>query len=226
MPLLQKLSVHVPVVTGFPSAKKLNGRDSLLLDEVKKLALFVISDSFWNAQVGQIDIVGNKNFEIIPTVGNHLIQLGTTENLEQKFNKLFVFYKQVLRNTGFDKYSVINVQYDQQVIGRYKGTTSAIDSIQLQKNIEELMARSAEAREAQLPMIIDSLNKELPTTTLSDTIAAKRTVEKNPVQAATVAKAPSKSNQTINKNKSAVKVVVKKSNGRKPKAVMGKRSSA
>ncbi len=226
MPLLQKLSVRVPVVTGFPSAKKLNGSDSLLLGEVKKLALFVITDSFWNAQVGQIDIVGNKNFEIIPTVGNHIIQLGTTENLEQKFNKLFVFYNQVLRKTGFDKYSVINVQYDQQVVGRYKGATSVVDSIQLQKNIQELMVRSAEAREAQMPMTIDSLNNEITINGFKqDSVGGKETIEKPSVLASGIMKTISKPKPALKKGATVAKPVVTKNDVKKPKAVMKKKAS-
>ena len=69
------------------------------------------------AQVAQIDITPERNFEMIPVVGNHTVILGDGENMEQKFHRLFVFYKNVLSQTGFDKYKAINVQYAGQVVG-------------------------------------------------------------------------------------------------------------
>ena len=156
LPLLQKMSIRVPLVTNLPAKKKMNTKDSALLKEVKELARFISSDPFWNAQVAQVDIVGEKNYELIPTLGNHIIKIGDGENLEQKFRRLFIFYKEVLSKTGFDHYSVIDVQYNDQVVATQKGTVSKIDALQLEKNIEELMKRAQLTQEAQQPMLIDS----------------------------------------------------------------------
>ena len=57
---------------------------------------------------------------MIPVVGNHMVKLGNGENIEQKFNRLFIFYKQVLSKTGFDKYKTIDVQYAGQVVASKK----------------------------------------------------------------------------------------------------------
>jgi cell division protein FtsQ len=69
------------------------------------------------AQISQIDITPSKEFEMVPTVGNHLIEFGDGDDYEAKFKRLFVFYKQVLAKTGMEKYEIIKVQYDKQVIG-------------------------------------------------------------------------------------------------------------
>src|SRR6478735_5313366 len=94
MPLLDKMSIRVPVVTGFTSARKFNSADSALLEQTKKVVQFIYGNPFWSAQVGQIDITPGGKFELIPVIGNHLIKLGTGENVEQKLNNLYVFYKQ------------------------------------------------------------------------------------------------------------------------------------
>jgi len=142
MPLIDKVSARVPVITGYTNAKRLSVKDSILLKGVKQVAKFVYADAFWNAQIGQIDITPDRKFELIPVIGDHIIRIGSAENLEQKLARLFLFYKQVMSKTGFNRYSVVDVQYDGQVIGVNKGPASKIDSIQLQKNIEELLKNS------------------------------------------------------------------------------------
>ena len=136
------MAIRLPVVTGFTNAKKWNRQDSILINQVKKLVGFIDAHEFWSAQVGQIDITTERKFELIPVIGNHVIQIGDASNLEDKMNRLYVFYKQVLSKVGFNKYAAINVQYKGQVVAVNKGATSAVDSIQLLKNIEELMNKA------------------------------------------------------------------------------------
>jgi cell division protein FtsQ len=142
MPLLPGVSARLPVITGFPAAKKLNQQDSALLRAVTGIAQYVNENRFWQAQIAQIDITPAGTFELMPVIGNHIIRIGNAENLEEKLDRLFLFYKQVLTQTGFDKYGIVDVQFNNQVIGIKSKITSAVDSIQLQKNIEELIERT------------------------------------------------------------------------------------
>jgi cell division protein FtsQ len=145
MPLSDKLSARVPVFTGFQERKKMNNADSVLLNDIKGTANYIINNSFWMSQVAQIDITPERNFEMIPVVGNHLVKLGNGNEIEKKFNRLWIFYKQVLSKTGFDKYKVIDVQYKGQVVAsRYAGNAK-IDSVQLRKNVEKLLQQSLDA---------------------------------------------------------------------------------
>ena len=143
MPLLEKISARVPVVTGFSNARKLNARDRDLLIAVKQIAWFIYNNEFWNAQIGQIDITAERRFELIPVIGDHIIKLGNAEKIDEKLNRLYIFYKQVMGKVGFNKYAALDVQFDGQVVAINKGTPSVVDSIQLQKNIEELMKRAS-----------------------------------------------------------------------------------
>jgi cell division protein FtsQ len=143
MPLLEKVSVRVPVVTGFTSARKLNAQDSVMLNQVKQVALFIYNNEFWNAQVGQIDLRDDNRFELIPVIGDHVIRLGDGNNIEDKLNRLFVFYKQVMSKAGFNRYAAVDVSFDGQVVAVNKGPVSAVDSIQLQRNIEALVNKAS-----------------------------------------------------------------------------------
>jgi cell division protein FtsQ len=226
MPLLQKMSVRVPLVTNLPLNKKMKKRDSALLNEIKKVTMFVLNDPFWNAQVAQIDVINGKTFEIIPTIGNHIIKIGTSENLQEKFDRLYLFYKKVLSKTGFDHYKIIDVQYEGQVVATQSGTSSKVDSIQLQKNIKELMDQAQRAKEAQLPMNIDSVSEPRPiaqyNTEQANSIEEKPLVPKpSDIAKTTTTKPGSTLKKTIVKSKPAArKKEAKKTSGMKPKAVM------
>jgi cell division protein FtsQ len=142
MPVIDRTGIRVPVITGFPNSNKFNSKDSVLLTDVKKVAWFIYSNEFWNAQVGQVDITPERKFELIPVIGDHIIRLGNADNLENKMSRVLLFYKQVLSKVGFNKYSAIDVQFDAQVVAVNKGPVSKVDSIQLQKNIRELLEKS------------------------------------------------------------------------------------
>jgi len=148
MPLLEKLSARLPVVTNFPDVRRMNAADSALLDGVKEVATYIYGHPFWNAQVGQIDITPDRRFELIPVVGDHIIRIGDGEKVDAKLQRLYVFYQQVLSKVGFNKYSVVDVEFEGQVVAVKKGLASSVDSIQLQKNIEELMNRASLQQQA------------------------------------------------------------------------------
>lgn len=149
LPLSSKVSAKVPVFTGFPE-KVLGRRDSLLLEQVKNTALFITARPFWMAQVSQIDITGSREFEMIPVVGNHTVKLGNGENIDRKLHRLYIFYKNVLSKTGFEKYRSIDVQYAGQVIG-IRDNGGKRDTAQLRLNVEKLLR---EAREGQNDSLI------------------------------------------------------------------------
>ncbi len=145
MPLSDKLSARVPVFTGFPDKRILTPRDSALLNDIRVTANYIINDAFWMSQVAQVDITPERTFEMIPVVGNHTVRLGNGDNIEKKFHRLMVFYKQVLSKTGFDKYKVIDVQYEGQVVASKYGVEKT-DTALLRRNVEKLMKQSRDAQ--------------------------------------------------------------------------------
>ena len=58
----------------------------------------------------------NKEIELIPRVGNHIILLGSEEEMEAKFEKLMLFYKKGVQQTGWNQYSIINLKYKNQLV--------------------------------------------------------------------------------------------------------------
>jgi len=122
LPLHPSVIVRLPVFTSFTSSnKKLSSPDSLLLADVKKVAQFIVADSFWNAFVSEVNIRTDKTFEIVPTLGNTIIALGKGDSLDAKFGRLYSFYKQVWTKTGFNRYEKLDVRCYNQVVATRRG---------------------------------------------------------------------------------------------------------
>lgn len=203
MPLSDKLSARVPVFTGFPDKKVLSGRDSALLNDVRVTANYIINDPFWMAQVSQVDITPEKTMEMIPVVGSHTVKLGDAKNIDKKFHRLLVFYKQVLSKTGFDKYKIIDVQFEGQVVAS-KYDVQKGDTALLRRNLEKLLQQSKDAQS-------DTSMKSVPV------VAGKYMIEKDSATI-TIADSP----KAVDDKPKPVKGSKPKEN-KQPKAVMPKK---
>lgn len=127
LPLSEKLSARVPVFTGFPTNKPvLSNPDSVLLKGLTDIGKYIYADSFWMAQVSQINITPQATFELVPLIGNHVVVLGNAENIDDKFNRLYTFYKQAWLQNGINTYSKINVQFNNQVVAVRRGKENAV----------------------------------------------------------------------------------------------------
>lgn len=118
MPLSRKYTSDVLVASGhFPTPQH---PDSLFNDSIYyqlvELVDFINEDEFWKAQIQQIYLTGNHEFELIPRVGSHTILIGSVENLEEKLNNLFILYKNGLNKLGWNQYSYINLKFKDQIV--------------------------------------------------------------------------------------------------------------
>lgn len=88
-----------------------------MFDELFAMATFIDADDFWRAQIQQIYINNNMDMEIVPIVGDQKIIFGDTTDMEEKFKKLLIFYRQGLNTTGWwNKYSAINLKFKNQIV--------------------------------------------------------------------------------------------------------------
>lgn len=81
-----------------------------------RLGRILQEDEFWNDQIEQINVTPEGNFELVPRVGDHLIGIGKPERLTQKLRNLRTFYERVLPTVGWNKYSRINLEFENQVV--------------------------------------------------------------------------------------------------------------
>ena len=122
LPLKQLTVLRLPVFTNFPSdQQKLSKPDSLLLNDILHFTKAVATDSFFMAQTAQVNIATNGDFELVPSVGDHLVLIGSVENIEDKLNRLYTFYKKVWVQSCLNAHQVIDCRFDNQIVALKKG---------------------------------------------------------------------------------------------------------
>jgi hypothetical protein len=100
-------------------------------------------DTFCMALIDQVDITAERNFELIPKLGNNVIVFGNATNIDAKLNKIKVFYKEVMVKAGWNYYSIINVQYKNQVVAKRKGADDkSADSLRTIQMMQQIAANA------------------------------------------------------------------------------------
>lgn len=237
LPTTNDQVARVPVFTSFPQiTKPLIGKDSVLLQQIKEVGLYLLNHDFWMAQVEQVNI-NNYEMEMIPKLGQHTIQFGAGTNVEAKFNRLLLFYKQIMNKTGWNYYSNLDVRYDKQLVAVRRDSASLFksfalatkDSIRISNVIDSLQI----AKDTSLAFIKKDSIVGLTSKTRTQKPQSVTVKTDNPTPAKTESN-PS-SMPVKNQNPTPVKAKpktdeenvlneVKKQNAPKPKAVMEKKN--
>lgn len=153
----------------------------------------IMQNDLWKNLVEQINILPDQNVEIVPRIGNHIVLLGKLpEDIDRKkreeaiadfFNhkmeRLEKFYRYGLSEVGWNKYSYVNIEFDNQIICR-KG------KVETHQPVAETISVPATSQEG--------------TTAASDVLSEGETTTDRP---ATTEK--SNANSSLNKTKSDAK---------------------
>lgn len=118
MPLSDKYTSRVIVANGHISERfgTIDTLQTTLAKDLYKLALFILEDEFWTAQIEQVYVNEKNDMELVPRVGNHRIIIGDATDLEEKFNNLMIFYTRALPKIGWNTYSDINIKFKNQIV--------------------------------------------------------------------------------------------------------------
>ncbi len=92
--------------------------------ELRDIGNFLIANPLWNNQVEQLNVLADGTVEMVPRVGDHIVYLGEPEHLERKFSRLQKFYRYGLSKAGWNKYSYISLEFDNQIICKKKTKSS------------------------------------------------------------------------------------------------------
>lgn len=76
----------------------------------------IMSDPFWRNQIVQLNVLDDHSIELIPRVGSHVIYLGQGRNVARKLERLHKFYTYGLNKTGWNLYTRISVEFDNQIV--------------------------------------------------------------------------------------------------------------
>ena len=95
--------------------KKMGHKKALELLEIAK---FIHAQPLWNMQFEQCYVDKLERYLLFPRVGSHSIVLNNVVNLDKKFENLRLFYEKGLPLVGWNKYSEIEISYENQIVGR------------------------------------------------------------------------------------------------------------
>ena len=119
MPVSEKYTSRVVLLSG-PFVKKLIAMEDLKKHEdgkqILEMIAFINDNKFWKAQIAQMDINAEGKISLFPQVTGQKVEFGKAENIEEKFKKLLIFYKEILPQRGWTKYERVNLEYEGQVI--------------------------------------------------------------------------------------------------------------
>ena len=83
--------------------------------EICSFVNLINRSEFWNAQITQIHF-NNNDILLVPRVGNQRINIGSFENILDKLDNLYQFYKLAMPLKGWQKYSDINLKFHNQIV--------------------------------------------------------------------------------------------------------------
>ncbi|MGF1638938.1 MAG: cell division protein FtsQ/DivIB [Cyclobacteriaceae bacterium] len=118
LPVSGRFTARVILISGdfAESASQSDLYESKAGSSLLKLIKFIENDRFWKAQIAQVEMSRSGEITMYPQVGRQIIEFGKAEDLEQKFNRLSLFYKEILPKKGWNHYSKVNVKYRKQII--------------------------------------------------------------------------------------------------------------
>ena len=87
-------------------------------------------NELWSNQIEQVNVLPDKTIELVPRVGDHVVNIGRLPEhndnarreqgifqfLDNKLTRLEKFYRYGLSQAGWNKYSYINLEFDNQII--------------------------------------------------------------------------------------------------------------
>jgi cell division protein FtsQ len=108
MPLSDNHSARVLLVSG-----NITDKD---IDEIYHLVSTILNDEFLKKQIIGVQKIKQHEYVLKTRIGEQDIELGKVENLESKFKNLKSFFNKTMADKTIDKYTSINLKYNNQVV--------------------------------------------------------------------------------------------------------------
>lgn len=117
VPALPKYHIDVPVVTTDGVA------DSVMVSKLLPILRAIKTNPRANALVSTLRIDRRGDIIIIPNVVGHVINFGDTSLIDNKFDRLHVFYRDVMPARGWDAFDTISIKWAGRVVATKRDKT-------------------------------------------------------------------------------------------------------
>ena len=118
MPPSKNFAARVIVATGNVSPYTVEFREKRKnnLKDLFNIIETLLGDEFLSSFIQQVHINNAGEFILVPLIGDQKIILGSPRKLEDKLQRLKIFYQQGMPYEGWRKYETINLKYSGQVV--------------------------------------------------------------------------------------------------------------
>lgn len=119
MGVSEKYTSRVVLLSGPFTNKLVDAGNMYELEEgrqIMEMMEFIKDDRFWRSQVAQMDIDGSGDVTIYPQITGQRVEFGKPDDVEAKFRKLMIFYKEILPTRGWTRYERVSLKYEGQII--------------------------------------------------------------------------------------------------------------
>lgn len=125
---------------------------------ITPMAKAINKSEFWLNQIEQINVRPDRGIELVPRVGNHIIFIGylpirrnkaandkgIDEFVTKKLERTEKFYRYGLSQAGWNKYSYIDVEFDNQIICKRSAAQQTTNEQQQPKQEEKIQTEVSE----------------------------------------------------------------------------------
>jgi cell division protein FtsQ len=108
MPFSNAHSARVPIITGNITGESLK--------DVYEILKYINSDDFLRKNVIGIHIEDVARYQLKFRMENFVVNLGSIENLEEKFNNFKAFYAKAQKDATLEKFAVVSLEFNNQVV--------------------------------------------------------------------------------------------------------------
>ena len=112
MTIRSTTATYVPVVTGRVSRR-------MAQEEMYDFICWLTSNTFWNAQIEQVNVNSQMEIELTPRVGSGKILIGKlSDDYQTRMKRLYRLYEDGFQKNGWKEYKEIDLRYDKQIVCR------------------------------------------------------------------------------------------------------------
>lgn len=117
LPTSRKHTARVPVIElerSFSWKEKIT--ETEYGEQVLEVLQYIRADDFWRAQIAHLVIHKSGEITLLPQVSKQEVRFGMPEEIDAKFQKLKVFYTDILPNKGWNTYTSVNLKFKNQIV--------------------------------------------------------------------------------------------------------------
>lgn len=89
---------------------------SAQMQALVSVARFLDRHEQYGMLIDQIHVERDGDIMLTPKLGDHIVELGSPDNLDTKFANLLTFYRRGMPRTGWQTYSKVSLKFDGQVV--------------------------------------------------------------------------------------------------------------